>query len=116
MAEIESYSRNRTCLEGHRLKKIVTEKDGYSCQICQQLIPEGSTCHWCKTCSWNVCAKCFLPPDPTNQAIDEESRGKAKCLKAEYDRIEKEMTDLNARGDFQEPNKIPEDFIDYNSS
>lgn len=46
------------CPAGHRLQAFETEKDGWSCDKCNEIFPEGCLLHGCRQCGYDACSKC----------------------------------------------------------
>jgi hypothetical protein len=51
------------CEKGHELERYITSEDGYYCDCCSEVLPEGSTMYGCNVCEWDLCPPCFVELD-----------------------------------------------------
>mmetsp|Transcript_85166 Transcript_85166/g.150677 ORF Transcript_85166/g.150677 Transcript_85166/m.150677 type:complete len:586 (+) Transcript_85166:122-1879(+) len=53
----------RKCPSGHGLEKFFTPKEGFTCDVCNSFLSEGSTAYGCRPCDFDVCGSCSLKAD-----------------------------------------------------
>eukprot|EP00927_Polykrikos_kofoidii_P068199 TRINITY_DN63567_c0_g1_i1.p1 TRINITY_DN63567_c0_g1~~TRINITY_DN63567_c0_g1_i1.p1 ORF type:complete len:578 (+),score=82.52 TRINITY_DN63567_c0_g1_i1:87-1736(+) len=56
------------CPAGHGLQHYVTPIEGFTCDCCGEVLPQGVGTEFCRTCNFDICAKCVAsgktPPSP----------------------------------------------------
>jgi hypothetical protein len=54
-----NVTRLLTCPGDHVLVAFTSPTAGFTCDLCQALLPEASRVHGCRLCDWDACDSCF---------------------------------------------------------
>eukprot|EP00463_Aulacantha_scolymantha_P002102 TRINITY_DN2765_c2_g2_i1.p1 TRINITY_DN2765_c2_g2~~TRINITY_DN2765_c2_g2_i1.p1 ORF type:complete len:143 (-),score=2.37 TRINITY_DN2765_c2_g2_i1:27-455(-) len=77
MIKIYKKVKKIDCPGRHGLIRFTIPERSYSCDVCHRSIPLGSEAFGCRTCNWDCCNRCWIPPD---KSVDCGSCGKDLLL------------------------------------
>eukprot|EP00928_Gymnodinium_smaydae_P032873 TRINITY_DN23707_c0_g1_i1.p1 TRINITY_DN23707_c0_g1~~TRINITY_DN23707_c0_g1_i1.p1 ORF type:complete len:663 (+),score=113.89 TRINITY_DN23707_c0_g1_i1:69-1991(+) len=46
------------CRHGHMLQPFITDAPGFSCDVCQCILPQGTLTQFCRACNFDLCQDC----------------------------------------------------------
>jgi len=73
---IQKIGRSAKCPRGHTLVENKTPREGFGCDECGSLLPQGTPVHSCRSCDFDACKPCFrlmlLQSDETAEVEYEE--------------------------------------------